>query len=916
MAQPPLRQPVRQDSRASVQLYASGHMPPPYDTASNASGGGVGANIEEADRYGRTALLKAVEQGNLSLARRLLENGADVEARLMNGFTPLLVACVMERPDLVRTVLEFGADVRAAASDGRTAITFAGHVPEIRNLLLVRAARDGHGDELRALLKLGANINARDHEHFTPLIAAAAGGHWEIIRELFSWEQEMQKSHTIQKSGLAVEDDDDYLYGDDFDDARSARSGQNRRSTTWSRSGRPSGVDGGGGGGRRHKIDLEAKDMQGRTAIMHAAGGGFLEICKDLVQRGADPLAVDSAGTSPILKAAGAHHLPVARYLIDVCDGEIEVCGAANGETLRALASCLADLPFEKCSRHRVRALLVFANTFKDMEVEDKFHASTLKELREKCIARATELMNVYTAEYGKRLVGHQIDGVSVLDLALDCEAHSFIGHAAVQEYVQDIWMGRRIVARVDGGTAWERLRDHFRLAPRSKFWLEMATYFMYLIIFSLVMWMRRYSFNWLETFMYLYVVAMALNEARQMRRAGASEYFSDMWNMLDVCIIGMTSAAMVLRVVALSLDDDGRRWWTEKTFNVLSCSAVLLWIRLLNIFSFHPRLGEMLEIIRGMFTDFITFSAILLLVIIGFTQALHGLWGGVVLHEGQAGTAAPGNAKEGDGEAPSMLDAMIFLFRAMVGDFSFHDSGVGAPFLGRLVFGFFLIITNILLLNLLIASFSNTFTIVSTVSRNTLLFKLTERVLEYEKALFRLPPPLNLLDPFIALLRCCLVRSGKAEHARAMEGLEDGFDGGFEPGGYAAGEGHGGLLRDPDESWIYAPFKRGGGKRRTSEGGLARAGSTGPAGLAAGKEPKGDGGGGGNVQAILPDLQNLFDKKLMEMRNGMEVAFQMKIQALETRLGEVLSKLDAKVDVVDDKLDEVGKKIRGGLRF
>eukprot|EP00741_Cyanophora_paradoxa_P001782 tig00000073_g1727.t1 len=83
----------------------------------------------------------------------------------------------------------------------------------------------------------------------------------------------------------------------------------------------------------------------------------------------------------------------------------------------------------------------------------------------------------------------------------------------------------------------------------------------------------------------------------------------------------------------------------------------------------------------------------------------------------------------------------------------------VGSPYLGRVIFSAFLILTNILLLNLLIASFSNTITAVSVASRDTLLFKLTERVLLYEEGGFRLPPPFNLLEPLIALLLVPLAR-------------------------------------------------------------------------------------------------------------------------------------------------------------
>ena len=52
------------------------------------------------------------------------------------------------------------------------------------NKRLVRAAEGGNTGEVVALLKAGADIEARDSEGFTPYLAAASHGHFETMKLL------------------------------------------------------------------------------------------------------------------------------------------------------------------------------------------------------------------------------------------------------------------------------------------------------------------------------------------------------------------------------------------------------------------------------------------------------------------------------------------------------------------------------------------------------------------------------------------------------------------------------------------------------------------------------------------------------------------------------------------------------------
>ncbi|UCE71194.1 MAG: ankyrin repeat domain-containing protein, partial [Nitrospiraceae bacterium] len=56
-----------------------------------------GANVNEKDKSGETALMAAALMGNTEIVIRLLEHGADVNAKDMNGETALMAAAFTGR---------------------------------------------------------------------------------------------------------------------------------------------------------------------------------------------------------------------------------------------------------------------------------------------------------------------------------------------------------------------------------------------------------------------------------------------------------------------------------------------------------------------------------------------------------------------------------------------------------------------------------------------------------------------------------------------------------------------------------------------------------------------------------------------------------------------------------------------------
>lgn len=128
----------------------------------------AGADANDAEADGTSALLWAVYQLSPDLVALLLEQGAD--PNLANGFgiTPLLQASRYGDVALMSALLGAGADPSRAVRDGETP--------------LMAAARSGTAAAVKVLLAHGADPNAAEAvEGQTALMWAAAEGHLEVV---------------------------------------------------------------------------------------------------------------------------------------------------------------------------------------------------------------------------------------------------------------------------------------------------------------------------------------------------------------------------------------------------------------------------------------------------------------------------------------------------------------------------------------------------------------------------------------------------------------------------------------------------------------------------------------------------------------------------------------------------------------
>lgn len=148
------------------------------------------AKVNARDKHGETALMYAAHDGHIEIVRRLLSNGADVNVRSYNGSTALMQAAGEGHIEVVGILLANGADINAN-NDVRKWVKMDWNYRVLGETLhggtaLMRAVYMGHIEVVRVLLGHDADVNARDKNGNTSLICAVISGQTEAARVLLA----------------------------------------------------------------------------------------------------------------------------------------------------------------------------------------------------------------------------------------------------------------------------------------------------------------------------------------------------------------------------------------------------------------------------------------------------------------------------------------------------------------------------------------------------------------------------------------------------------------------------------------------------------------------------------------------------------------------------------------------------------
>jgi len=286
--------------------------------------------------------------GHEELVNLLLSRGADIEHRDKKGFTPLILAATAGHDKVVEILINNGAEIEAQSE--RT-----------KDTPLSLACSGGRYEVVEILLSRGANKEHRNVSDYTPLSLAASGGYTNIIKLLLAHGAEIN-SRTGSKLGIsplmlaamnghtaAVK----LLLDMGSDINAQIETNRNTALTLACFQGRHEVVslllD--------RKANVEHRAKTGLTPLMEAASGGYTEVGRVLLDKGADVNAapVPSSRDTALTIAADKGHYRFVELLlsrgaqVDVRNkkGNSSLWLAANGghlDVVQLLYSAGADI--------------------------------------------------------------------------------------------------------------------------------------------------------------------------------------------------------------------------------------------------------------------------------------------------------------------------------------------------------------------------------------------------------------------------------------------------------------------------------------------------------------------------------------------------------------------------------------------
>ena len=107
-----------------------------------------GANVNDREENGTTALIYASKEGHTDIAKLLIDEGADVNAQEYHGWTALMFASIKGQIDIAKLLIEEGADLDARDDNGYTALMYA--------------IANRNTDITMLLIEAGADVNVKD----------------------------------------------------------------------------------------------------------------------------------------------------------------------------------------------------------------------------------------------------------------------------------------------------------------------------------------------------------------------------------------------------------------------------------------------------------------------------------------------------------------------------------------------------------------------------------------------------------------------------------------------------------------------------------------------------------------------------------------------------------------------------------
>ncbi|XP_044294888.1 transient receptor potential cation channel subfamily M member 1 [Varanus komodoensis] len=303
-----------------------------------------------------------------------------------------------------------------------------------------------------------------------------------------------------------------------------------------------------------------------------------------------------------------------------------------------------------------------------------------------------------------------------------------------------------------------------FYNAPIVKFWFYTISYLGYLMLFNYIILVRMKRWPSIQEWVVIsYIVTLALEKVREILMSEPGKlsqkikvWLQEYWNITDLVAISVFMIGAVLRLQNQPYMGYGR---------VIYCVDIIFWyIRVLDIFGVNKYLGPYVMMIGKMMIDMLYFVVIMLVVLMSFGVARQA-----ILHPDEEPSwrlarnifYVPYWMIYGEVFA-DQIDLYAMEINPPCGDNLYDEDGKRLPpcipgaWLTPAIMACYLLVANILLVNLLIAVFNNTFFEVKSISNQVWKFQRYQLIMTFHDRPV-LPPPMIIFSHlYIIIVRLC----------------------------------------------------------------------------------------------------------------------------------------------------------------
>ncbi|XP_016365820.1 serine/threonine-protein phosphatase 6 regulatory ankyrin repeat subunit C-like [Sinocyclocheilus rhinocerous] len=722
----------------------------------------AGASVTEEDAEGMTAIHLAAKNGHTHILEVLKGSVSLKIQSSKTGLTALHVAACFGQVDFVREILtKVPATIRSefptnsSSSSGKDDVKRQQPLAESGYTPLHLAAQSGHENVVRLLLNSpGVQADAETNiQGSSPLHLAAQSGHTAVVGLLISRSGSLL--HLTDKCGCTC------LH-------LAAAHGHVAMVRVLLGQG----------------AEINHTDTSGWTALHCAAKAGCLEVVSFLVESGASACVECHAGWTPLQYAAQENHEETVIFLLRrekntlrLLDDKkfvfnLMVCGRMNDNVALEELVLHSPAPLDTCVRLS-RALTLAAFREKERSVD-------LQAAAHHCELMASDLLTLAASAGGHgacpilRAVDHR--GASVLDCLIEGRQKGVVSHPAVQTYLTDVW---------HGSLQWDSwkilllffclllfpplwvalslpLRHSFNTIPIVKFMSHLVSHVFLLALFILTIVYPpvsplsegRLVPGWSECLLLIWLCGMLVSELTfPGERVGLA------W--IRLLLLGFSAAALLCHLLAVFT-----QWWPPSHLHCLFARNVLLavammlaFIQLLEFLTFHHLFGPWAIIIRDLMKDLCRFAVILMLFHTAFTLSLTALC--------QPLYPQDWDNSNGNVTIPDPLNMSVLLFFALFGLTepdkipNLERSPAATAVLAKMVFGVYLVVTCIVLINLLIAMMSDTYQRIQAQSDTEWKFGRAVLIRDMSRK-SGVPSPFNLFTNLFYSIKILCKRAGK----------------------------------------------------------------------------------------------------------------------------------------------------------